>query len=257
MRCMHRPDKQIGWPTIAGLGVVVVAFMALSLCVTATGTARFAVDMGYDARMWLRRGRHLRPGQGRPSCGSARAAGPACIRHCRPPRRRLGLPRGLQLPGNARDRQHGHLGDRAHRHLEDGSARQRQGGAGLGRAAACRPEPTRAATASQDRARGLGRRARALRRLEGQPGVRQPSRKASTSPRRAPRSSSCAASWRRPRTTSSCPRALASCARAWQRLPSSPPRTRFLQHSRQPWAACCQSVARKAWRSCSPWSSRS
>jgi hypothetical protein len=28
----------------------VVAFMVLSLCVTATGTARFAVAMGYDAR---------------------------------------------------------------------------------------------------------------------------------------------------------------------------------------------------------------
>ena len=48
---MHRPDKQIGWPTLAGLSFVVVAFMALSLCVTATGTARFAVGMGYDARM--------------------------------------------------------------------------------------------------------------------------------------------------------------------------------------------------------------
>jgi hypothetical protein len=43
---MHRP---YGWPTIIGLGLVVVAFMALSLCVTATGTARFAVSMGYDA----------------------------------------------------------------------------------------------------------------------------------------------------------------------------------------------------------------
>jgi hypothetical protein len=48
---MHRPDKQIGWPTLAGLSFVVVAFMTLSLCVTATGTARFAVGMGYDARM--------------------------------------------------------------------------------------------------------------------------------------------------------------------------------------------------------------
>src|SRR5436190_7232669 len=48
---MHRPDKQIGWPTLVGLGAVVVAFMALSLCVTATGTARFAVAMGYDANV--------------------------------------------------------------------------------------------------------------------------------------------------------------------------------------------------------------
>ena len=48
---MHRPYKSIGWPTIAGLGLVVVAFMVLSLLVTATGTARFAVAMGYDARV--------------------------------------------------------------------------------------------------------------------------------------------------------------------------------------------------------------
>ena len=47
---MRRPYKRIGWPTIAGLGLVVVAFMVLSLLVTATGTARFAVAMGYDAR---------------------------------------------------------------------------------------------------------------------------------------------------------------------------------------------------------------
>ena len=47
---MHRPYKRTGWPTIAGLGLVVVAFMVLSLLVTATGTARFAVAMGYDAR---------------------------------------------------------------------------------------------------------------------------------------------------------------------------------------------------------------
>ena len=83
------------------------------------------------------------------------------------------------------------------------------------------------------------------------------SRKASTSPGRAPRSCSCAASWRRPRTTSGCPRVPASCARVWQLLPSLPPRTRFLRRSAPPWAACCQSGARKAWRSCSRWSSRS
>ena len=46
---MHRPYKRIGWPTIIGLLLVVVAFMVLSLLVTATGTARFAVSMGYDA----------------------------------------------------------------------------------------------------------------------------------------------------------------------------------------------------------------
>jgi hypothetical protein len=46
---MHRPCERIWWPTIIGLGLVVVAFMVLSLLVTATGTARFAVSMGYDA----------------------------------------------------------------------------------------------------------------------------------------------------------------------------------------------------------------
>ena len=48
---MHRPYKRIGWPTIIGFLLVVVAFMVLSLFVTATGTARFAVAMGYDARI--------------------------------------------------------------------------------------------------------------------------------------------------------------------------------------------------------------
>jgi hypothetical protein len=48
---MDRPDSPIAWPTLIGLGVVVIAFMALSLTVTATGTARFAVAMGYDAKV--------------------------------------------------------------------------------------------------------------------------------------------------------------------------------------------------------------
>ena len=40
---------RIGRPTLAALGLVVVAFMVLSLVVTATGTARFATSLGYDA----------------------------------------------------------------------------------------------------------------------------------------------------------------------------------------------------------------
>ena len=49
-RKFHASTGQgIGWPTIVGLGAVVVAFMVLSLCVTATGTARFATNVGYDA----------------------------------------------------------------------------------------------------------------------------------------------------------------------------------------------------------------
>jgi hypothetical protein len=45
-RLMHRPGKPIGWPTLAGLGLLVIAFMLLPLLVTATGTARFVTSMG-------------------------------------------------------------------------------------------------------------------------------------------------------------------------------------------------------------------
>ena len=48
---MHRVDKRICWPVLAALGLVVAAFMGLSLLVTATGTARFAAAMGYDANV--------------------------------------------------------------------------------------------------------------------------------------------------------------------------------------------------------------
>jgi hypothetical protein len=47
----HREEHSIGRPTITGLGVMVIAFMVLSLLVTATGTARFAVSMGYDSKV--------------------------------------------------------------------------------------------------------------------------------------------------------------------------------------------------------------
>ena len=51
MRFMDRDsqDGRIGLPTFAGLALLVVAFVMLSLLVTATGTARFAVSMGYVA----------------------------------------------------------------------------------------------------------------------------------------------------------------------------------------------------------------
>jgi hypothetical protein len=42
-------DGRIGLPTFAGLALLVVAFMVLSLLVTATGTGRFAVSMGFIA----------------------------------------------------------------------------------------------------------------------------------------------------------------------------------------------------------------
>ena len=43
--------RAVGPTAIVGLCVVVVAFMVVSLLVTATGTARFAVAMGYDANV--------------------------------------------------------------------------------------------------------------------------------------------------------------------------------------------------------------
>jgi hypothetical protein len=43
--------ERIGWPTILGLAAVVVGVMALSFCVTATGTARFITAMGYDTQV--------------------------------------------------------------------------------------------------------------------------------------------------------------------------------------------------------------
>ena len=43
----HRPRP--GWFLLAALGAIVLAFMVLSLAITATGTARFAVAMNYPA----------------------------------------------------------------------------------------------------------------------------------------------------------------------------------------------------------------
>jgi hypothetical protein len=51
---MQSSDKlatAVGMPALVALSLVVFAFMALSPLVTATGTARFAVAMGYDARV--------------------------------------------------------------------------------------------------------------------------------------------------------------------------------------------------------------
>jgi len=45
----NEQDGRIGRPTLAAFVLVVVAFMVLSLVVTATGTARFATSLGYDA----------------------------------------------------------------------------------------------------------------------------------------------------------------------------------------------------------------
>lgn len=48
---MHCRGNRVGTPTFLALSLVVAALMVLSLLVTATGTARFAVAMGYDANV--------------------------------------------------------------------------------------------------------------------------------------------------------------------------------------------------------------
>ena len=48
MKSSDKLASAIGMPALVALSSVVVAFMALSLLVTATGTARFAVAMGYN-----------------------------------------------------------------------------------------------------------------------------------------------------------------------------------------------------------------
>jgi len=49
LRSMHQGDSRLAWPTIVWLGLLVFAFMVLSLLMTAAGTARFAISMGYGA----------------------------------------------------------------------------------------------------------------------------------------------------------------------------------------------------------------
>ena len=48
---MHRLDCRIVWPAFAGLAAVVTGFIGLSLLVNSTGTARFVVAMGCDAKI--------------------------------------------------------------------------------------------------------------------------------------------------------------------------------------------------------------
>ena len=46
---MQRQIERCGWLLLIALGAIVLAFMGPSLAITATGTARFAVAMGYRA----------------------------------------------------------------------------------------------------------------------------------------------------------------------------------------------------------------
>jgi hypothetical protein len=51
MQFSDKPATAVGTLTLVTMCIVVVAFMALSLAVTAIGTARFVVAMGYDANV--------------------------------------------------------------------------------------------------------------------------------------------------------------------------------------------------------------
>ena len=250
MRYMDRDsqDRRIGRPTFARLALLVVAFMALSLLVTATGTARFAVAMGYDRRCRLRGRRPLRH-RARAfflfalvSLVAARAcsagllgiawvclvafsclATHATVSTAISSIERIGTWK-MEVRGNTK--------------AELATVEQQL--AALSRPATPRP--------CQDGARGAGSGARASQRLAGQPGVRATSRRAPISPGHARRSYSCAASWRRLRTTSACQRGPPSCARASRRHRSWPPRIPCPRRSAPPWAAWCRSAARKVWR---------
>src|SRR4051812_25533188 len=48
---LNQRGARAGWLLLIALGVVVLAFMALSLAITSSGTARFAVAMGYSAEV--------------------------------------------------------------------------------------------------------------------------------------------------------------------------------------------------------------
>ena len=48
---IRRQTERHGYFLFVALGLIVLAFMGLSLAITATGTARFAVGMGYSAEV--------------------------------------------------------------------------------------------------------------------------------------------------------------------------------------------------------------
>jgi hypothetical protein len=160
---MRQPYKGIGWPIIIGLILVVVAFMVLSLLVTATGTARIAVAMGYDARVGYAVGAIFDIAKGILPVAllallAQRALGAAIL---------LGIPwiglvtfsclathatvsaaiASIERTGTWK--------------MEDGSTGEYQGGAVQCCGAAWHPEPSHAAPAGQDGARGAVGGARA------------------------------------------------------------------------------------------------
>ena len=105
--------ERIGRSTIVVLSVVVVAFMALSLCVTATGTARFAAAMGYDTNVGCAVGAIFDIAKGLLPLALAALLTRRALGDRRHSWRCLDLPRHFQLLGNPRDSYLGNLGHRA------------------------------------------------------------------------------------------------------------------------------------------------
>jgi hypothetical protein len=251
-------DHSIGRTTIAGLGVVLVAFMALSLFVTATGTARFAVSMGYDDIVGNAVGVIFDLGKGllpiallalwsRCVVGTAGLLFIAwrCLAtySCLATHATVSSSiTGIERTGTWKMEVRGNTIIRPNWPRSRSSWRR------------C-ATPRRHGRPRQLRSRLL---LRACRRIFGGIAASAPkSSKAPISRRHARKSSSCVASWQRPGTMSGCLLVPASYARAWRRLPLSPPLIHCPPHSAPPSDACCRSEERRVWRSCSPSSSRS
>ena len=246
---MDRLDKRIGWPTFAGLGLVVVAFMVLSLLVTATGTARFAVAMGYQRQCRLRCRHHLRYRQGHTSRGAAgflarRALGTAAL---------LGAA-WICLVVFSCLATHATVSTAISAIERTGTWKMEVRGNTKAELATVEQQLAALSRPSRlDRRRPCARHwpASACRPTSGRTArSAAASRKVSTSRRHAPRSCSCAESWQRLRTTSACQRGPPSCARALRRRRSWRPRIRCLPRSTPLWDASCRSEARKVWRFC-------
>ena len=129
MRVQRQLERQ-GYLLLITLGAIVLAFMSLSLAITATGTARFAVAMGYRAQVGYVVGAIF---------DFAKALLPVALlvlltrraflffvhyRVC------LGLARHLQRARDACDGEHRHGRYRALGFLEDGSAVRHKGRVG-------------------------------------------------------------------------------------------------------------------------------
>lgn len=201
---MYRGEWRLGWPTLAALGLVVIAFTALSLIVAASGTARFITSMGYDAAVGYAVGVVFDFSKGflligtlaflaRRSLLFAAAFGFtwACLAifSCLATHATVTTAiSAIERTGNRK------MEIRGNSKAELVAVEQQLDA--LTRSFVPRPAKT----------------------------VRE---RAHTSRERARTSSGCGASWLRRRTSSGCRRKQPSCARAWRMHPSWPPPTRF------------------------------